>query len=898
MRRLPIVLFALVLALSCTRKEHTFVIGVSQCSEDIWRTKLNDEIQTASYLWNNVEVRFASSEDDNRRQISQIRTFIRQGVDLLVVSPNQLNSITEAIDEAYGDGIPVILFDRKTGSDNYTAFIGADNREIGRQMGKYIATCLGGKGNVLEIQGLEGSSPAIERHLGFMEALRAFPEIVVIASLYGEWLEADARSVTDSILNITDDIDAVFAQNDRMAKGARESFESHGLSGNVLFFGIDALPGKDGGLEAVSEGLQKATYTYPTRGDIVMDVAMSILGGKPFKRETVLQSTLVDADLARTLLIQEEELSRRRKELDTIHSRADAYLHQVGEQRVILFLLLSLVTLLIIVAAIILRNAIVRSRLASELKRSNDDLKRLHEELRQNTEAKLDFFTNISHEIRTPLTMITGNVDALLEDDSIRGNKRESLLSARRSAGTLLRLTEEILDFRKVENGDMHLVLTEFDLPGALRLWLDGFSDAASIQGKKLDFIATPEHFTVCADMRKIERVFYNLISNSFKYTEKGASISVEASLDGEEAVFKVADTGIGIPESELDSVFDRFFRAGNAGSGGGTGIGLALVRSFISLHGGRISAESKEGEGTVMTVHIPVHQKNEPSISGTDVRPEDLTEYFDAGLGPSSDNETMEYLAEDGTGSDKDVVLVVEDHDDIRKFIKDTLGDSYHVITSPNGKDGLDKALQFCPDIVVSDIMMPVMDGIEMCRSLKSNIRTSHIPVILLTARSREENVVEGMEEGADYYLTKPFSARILKATISSLLKNRRRLKDYYSDAPEPIPSTATDPERNFLDRFREIVRARLTDPELSIDDISREMGLSRIQLYRKIKALTGDAPVEVIRIIRLKTADRLLRTTAMTVSEVADATGFSSPSYFSRCFKAHFGRNPSDKG
>ena len=398
--------------------------------------------------------------------------------------------------------------------------------------------------------------------------------------------------------------------------------------------------------------------------------------------------------------------------------------------------------------------------------------------------------------------------------------------------------------------------------------------------------------------MRKIERVFYNLISNSFKYTEKGASISVEASLDGEEAVFKVADTGIGIPESELDSVFDRFFRAGNAGSGGGTGIGLALVRSFISLHGGRISAESKEGEGTVMTVHIPVHQKNEPSISGTDVRPEDLTEYFDAGLGPASDNETMEYLAEDGTGSDKDVVLVVEDHDDIRKFIKDTLGDSYHVITSPNGKDGLDKALQFCPDIVVSDIMMPVMDGIEMCRSLKSNIRTSHIPVILLTARSREENVVEGMEGGADYYLTKPFSARILKATISSLLKNRRRLKDYYSDAPEPIPSTATDPERNFLDRFREIVRARLTDPELSIDDISREIGLSRIQLYRKIKALTGDAPVEVIRIIRLKTADRLLRTTAMTVSEVADATGFSSPSYFSRCFKAHFGRNPSDKG
>lgn len=850
-----------LLLAACSGGEKAPVIAVSQCSDDIWRTKLNTELSVAA-RFHGAQVRFSSADDNSARQMAQIREFVAEGVDLLIISPNQANTITPAVEEAFDAGIPVILFDRKIDSDKYTAFIGADNVEIGRMLGQYLADLLSGEGEVVEIQGLEGSSPAIDRHRGFVEAIQAFPDIHLVASPYGGWLEEGGRKAMAELVAQGVRPDAVFGQNDRMARGA---YEALGRPADVYFVGVDALP--DGGLPDVMDGVLTASYLYPTRGDLVMDLAIDILSGREYARETRLESALVDSHNARMLMMQEDEIMGQRAMVENINSRLDVFLTQYNSQRMVMWLLLILLVLLFAVAAIILRYYIVTRRLSKQLE--------------ETTAAKLAFFTNVSHDLRTPLTLVSGPLERLLQEP-LTPEQRGTLSMARRNVDVLTRLVNNILDFRKIESGKMPLSASRFDLSAAVKEWLSGFGE-----DRQLSFEAEGP-LEVEADMHLMERVLFNLVSNSYKHTAPGGKIAVSVRSAGGEAILSVQDDGEGIPPEKMPHIFEEFYQASAKSSG--TGIGLALIRQVARLHGGDVSADSTLGQGSTFTVRIPLRQKGPVQKTPSDAAL--YTEQFYDSYAPADTRakEATDRLLQD---EDRPTILVVDDNADIRAYIGSLLEGEYRILSACNGREALQKASQELPDLVVSDVMMPQMDGLEFCKALKAELPTSHIPVILLTAKSLEEQRAEGYDSGADAYIAKPFSEKVLLSRIGNLLKSRIQLKQYYLETD----GTAASPKENdFLSRFKTLVRERLSDSELSVEQIGAEIGLSRVQLYRKVKALTGYSPVELVRIMRLKTADSLLKTTDLTVAEVAYEVGFGSPSYFSKCFRELFGRLPAE--
>ena len=350
MQKLNLCVILILIALtSCSQSGKRYKIGVSQCSEDIWREKQNAELRMGAYLQGDVELRFAAAYDSDERQVQQIDSLVATGIDLLIVAPNQVATISPAIDRAYDKGIPVIVFERKTNSQKYTAFISADNYEMGRVMGEYVASQLQGKGRVMEIMGLEGSSPAIERHNGFADALKSFPNIEITAMLQGDWTEESGVKAVKAYQGDLSNIDFVFGQNDRMAMGARKTLSTLNPQLSTKFCGIDGLPGEDGGIRLVRDSILDASYIYPTHGDRIIQLAVEILEGKPYEKETRLMSALVTRDNARVLLMQNEEMMRQSDYLHQLHVRADTYLQQLDTQRMVTFLAVGVIILLLVI---------------------------------------------------------------------------------------------------------------------------------------------------------------------------------------------------------------------------------------------------------------------------------------------------------------------------------------------------------------------------------------------------------------------------------------------------------------------------------------------------------------------------------------------------------------------
>ena len=870
---LYILFFTLLFSACSDNNVKKYVIGVSQCSEDIWRDKLNNELVMSTYQHDNVTLKFASANDNDRLQKQQIEQFIKEGVNLLIVSPNQIHTISSVIDKAYDAGIPVILFDRKTDSRKYTAFIGADNYEAGHEIGYFIGQQLEGKGNIAEICGLQASSPAIERNRGFMDALKNYPDIKVVARGYGDWIKESGVTAMDSILvQSKEPFQYVFAQNDRMALGALQSIKKHKVKG-IKIVGIDALPVPGGGMENVRDGNLEASYIYPTRGDSVMQLALNILEKKPYKRDNYLKGALVTKANANVLLMQNEEMNKQTARLNALHGKVDTYLVQYNHQKMYIVLFSIILLLLIGIMVYIYRTILMKRRIEEEANK-----------------AKLQFFTNISHELRTPLTLIADPVNYIIHDDNLNSQQRSMLQIVQRNVLVLIQLVSEILDFRKVQNGKMELRLSDFNLAESMKQWIKLFS--ASAQKKHITIsMDAPDTIMLRADQDKIERICYNLLSNALKYTSEGGEISLMAKEEGGRVMISVADNGCGISSDELPYIFDRFYQAKNAGRG--TGIGLAIVKAFTELHHGEVSATSIEGKGSTFTIHIPVRQKGEVTNQSTE-KIEQLVEPSSAEEVPNQARHIDELIQPYQT--DKPEVLIIDDNIDIRTYLRSVLSEKYNVSEAADGKVGLELARKIVPDIVLSDIMMPVMDGLAFCQQLKTDKAISHIPVILLTARSLDEQRAEGYEHGADAYLSKPFSLRLLLSRIDNLIESRKKLNQTWSKGVEDdeIGNISNEIDKSFLKQLRKIIQENLANSDLSVEQIGDEIGLSRVQLYRKVKALTGYSPVEIVRKARLTRARHLLQTTERTVSEVAYAVGFSTPSYFSKCYKDEFGENP----
>ena len=912
-----VILFCFLGMVACHQDVPHFRIGVAQCSDDSWRHKMNDEILREAMFYDGVAVEIRSAGDDNRKQAEDVRYFMDKGVDLLIISANEAAPMTPVVEEAYQKGIPVILIDRKILSDKYTAYIGADNYEIGRAVGNYIASSLQGNGNVVELTALGGATPAMERHQGFMAAISNFPDIKLIDKADAAWESGPAEVEMDSMLCRHPKIDAVYAHNDRIAPGAYRAAKKVGREKEMLFVGIDALPGKGNGLELVLDSVLNATFIYPTNGDKVMQLAMNILEKKPYPRETVMNTAVVDHTNAHVMKLQTTHISELDQKIETLNGRIGGYLSRVATQQVVMYgglVILLLVAGLLLVVYKSLRSKNRLNRELSEQKKQleeqrdklegqrdkleeqRDQLIQLSHQLEEATHAKLVFFTNISHDFRTPLTLVADPVEHLLADKTLNGDQHRMLMLIQRNVNILLRLVNQILDFRKYENGMMEYTPVPVDILSSFEGWNESFLAAARKKHIHFSFdkMADTDYHTL-ADVEKLERIYFNLLSNAFKFTPENGKVTVRLSPltkeDGRWIRFTVANTGSMISVEHIRNIFDRFYRIDMHHAG--SGIGLALVKAFVELHKGTISVESDEKQGTIFTVDLPM-QTCEVTVSVDSP----LSSSIGASVSSALNNAQVaeEEEPEKDYDSSKPSVLVIDDNADIRSYVYSLLHTDYTVIEAVDGSDGIRKAMKYVPDLIISDVMMPGIDGIECCRRLKSELQTCHIPVILLTACSLDEQRIQGYDGGADSYISKPFSSQLLLARVRNLIDSHRRLKQFFGDRHTLAKEDVCDMDKNFVEKFKSLLDAKLGDSNLNVEDLGKDMGLSRVQLYRKIKSLTNYSPNELLRIARLKKAASLLASSDMTVAEIGYEVGFSSPSYFTKCYKEQFGESPTD--
>lgn len=519
-----------------------------------------------------------------------------------------------------------------------------------------------------------------------------------------------------------------------------------------------------------------------------------------------------------------------------------------------------------------------RERMRFQIQQISDEAERQ----KQMDDMKLRFFTNISHELRTPLTLIVSPLENILESAPADSPLRPQLELMHRNSQRLLNMVNQLLDFRKTDLGQMSAVMSEGDLVSFVTVHCQQFVKLSN-RNIEFDLKACAESIYMKFDKDKMGKIVSNLLSNAYKFTPDGGSIGVSIDLNAsnDRVTVTVADTGIGIADEHKRHIFDRFYQVPQADSSvAGSGIGLHLVREFVELQGGTVSvSDNPIGQGTIFSFTLPVETAT--VVTHKEEAEDELTEVAEP---------------EEEMANAKPKILVVDDNDDFLTLLTATLEDTYNVVCAQNGATAFTRATDEQPDLIISDVMMPIMDGNELCSKIKSDIRTSHIPVFLLTAKTAEEHAIEGLENGADDYLTKPFNPKILRMKVQKILELiQHRQKHVTKIDPTPSKIAVTPIDEQFIRKAVEYVEQHISSPELSVEDLSRHLNMSRVHLYKKLMSLTGRPPIEFIRIIRLKRAAQLLQDPAQNVSDAAYAVGFNNPKYFSKYFKDEFGILPS---
>ena len=733
-------IFAIILFSACSKGHKTYRIGVSQCSSGAWRDKVNCEMLSAQHLYDNdVKLSIANCYDDANKQALQIDSFIEAKVDLMIVSPYEYARISSSIARAKKKGIPVVLFDRKIKSSDYTAYIGGDNIDAGKKIGEYVVRLinehlgekLGRRPIVWEMTGPMSMTPAQERHEGFRKVILQKGTIDYYYTST-DWTPEDCYRQMKQYLKEGKRVDVLFCHSDIDAIGAYKAAKEMNLEKQTLFLGVDGLPGKNGGLEQVQKGVLAGTYIYPTHGEEIISLALKILEGKTYPKNTSFKSMVVSPKNVDDIILSTNLLMKQNEYLNTIQNKLENYLGLYNTQRGVLYIAIVAILLLLI-------GLLVIWKAVKAIKRSNNKYMQASMKMKQLNEEQTLFYTNASHQLKTPLTLIIGPLKMLSEKSSISGSEREMLDVLVRNVKQLDRLVSNVLNFRK-----------------------------------------------------------------------------------------------------EINSA---------------------------------IADENAEEAGA-----IDVNKRNDIKEGHTE-------------LLLKTDNDELS------------TILIVDDNDDMRKYLRTILAANYYVIEASDGQSGFQLARESVPDLILSDVMMPVMDGLQFCKYIKEDNITSHIPVILLTARSTQQQQIEGFEHGADAYITKPFNAELLMSRINNLLISRFKLRRCFAESVDSHELVKEDnivqlstPDSRFLDALKNAIDKHMGNAHLKMDDLGEELGISRVQLYRKVKALTGLSPVELLRKIRLQKAYSLLLNSDLTVSEIAYEVGFGTPSYFSSCFKKQFDKYPTD--
>ena len=513
------------------------------------------------------------------------------------------------------------------------------------------------------------------------------------------------------------------------------------------------------------------------------------------------------------------------------------------------------------------------------------------EKLLELDRIKTEFFTNISHEFRTPLTLIIGPLEKLMDNDQMESVQREYNL-IHKNAKKLLSLINQLLDLSSIDAGKMKLEVENFDFINFIKGILASFQSLAEVKNIKIEFHSDKENLELYIDKDKMEKIISNLLSNALKFSSENGHILVSVFKKDSKVEISVEDDGIGIAEQDIKNIFNRFYKSKSSSIQEGTGIGLALVKELVEMHYGTIKVKSRINEGTQFHIEIPQQEDLYKKFLVTG-KPEVKIK-----LKPTSQKIEEEEKIENEINLDTPRILVVEDNIDLLNFITENISKQYTVYKSSNGKQGLQKAFEIIPDLIISDIKMPEMDGIELCQKIKSDERTNHIPVILLTARSTLENKMEGLETGADDYITKPFKVQELRVRVNNLIEQRKKLREQFRKEflLEPKDIKVASADEKFLNRILEILEQNYINENFTSDEFSKKAGLSRMQLHRKLHALTDQSSSEFIRNFRLKRALKLLSAKKGNISEIAFEVGFSNPSYFTECFKGLFGFSPSE--
>ncbi|MGI4865194.1 MAG: substrate-binding domain-containing protein [Janthinobacterium lividum] len=892
----------------------TYRIGFAQCSTvGPWRTAMLAGMRQELSFHPEVQLRVLDAQDNSVRQAQQIREFIRDKVDLLIVSPYESEPVTPAVEEAYRRGIPVVLLDRRTTSQQYTAFVGGNNEEVGQTAARYAARLLHQRGHLIEILGAPGSSATAGRHQGFTEALRAYPDLKVVKEITGDWREQALKPALTAALKAHPEVTLIFTHNDGMGRGAYDVCRQLGLAGRVRIIGVDGLGGK----VSIKNGVLSASVLYSAGGEDAIRTALQILHKQSYRRENILGTMIIDSTNVLTMLQQTEKMVSQQQDIE----RQQQLLHHLqttyASQRTGLYALLTSLLVSMVLGTIAWlsarRNRQTNKKLAlrnaendainhqlvqqnEEISSQRNQLAALAEQARTDTEAKLRFFTNFSHELRTPLTLILGPVEELLTSSpDLTSAQRQDLALVRRNTQRLLQLVNQLLDFRKIEVGKMTVQASEGDLVAFVRELVDVFEKPARMQGVKLRLLTAEPVLLAWFDGNILDKVFFNLLSNALKFTpEQGViTISIQPSEDGQSLRVSVADTGRGISDQDRAHIFEWFYQGDQGAVAKGSGMGLALAQGLVRLHQGQLLFSSQPGQGSTFTVTLPREvpenlrtTKAALPVAFTLDEPEPLpalraTDQASAQSAPNRDT----------------MVLVIEDNPDVNDFLVRKLQADYQVQTATDGHTGFRLATDLIPDLIVCDVMMPGLSGLEVVTQLRADWRTSHIPVVVLTARSTVEQQLEGVQAGADLYLTKPFNPTFLLESVRTLLSNRARQRAHFRRELSIDTATVapTNPDHKFLAELTAIVEANLTKTDLSVEEVAQSLGISRMQLYRKVKAVLGTGVADFILGVRLTKARDLLLDESLTIADVAYELGFSSPSSFSTSFKTRYQLSPS---
>ena len=901
--RVFLLLFSCLLAAASCGKgqdEACYRIVLSSPS-GTWHQEAARALEREIYVHREVDltVQYARSLED---QIDYLQGLKPDAVDLVIVSPFLDVELTPSVERLYDLGVPVILYDRKVDSEKYTAFVAADNYLIGRQMGDYAKSLLTDGGRILLVRGNPSTTPDEERYDGFCASMQEAVysrKYDIVAECQGNYNTGRSRATVLEALQAMprgSRVDAVVAFNDDMALGARQAFDSLRFQKPLPYIlGVNALPGPDGGIEMVDKGTITASFFYPHGARELLDVALQILRGAPYERNVALNTTYVDKTNVKAVQLQREQIEQQLEQVEELNRVLSESLERYTGQKTLMMLVVTVLVLILGIAAIlmVLYRTSVKSR--KRLDENNRDLRRLTRELEDANQAKLQFFTNISHEFKTPLSLILNPLETMLEKPNLPAEERESLTMMQRNAGRLQALINEILDFRQYEEGKMKVNPTPVDLEAFLREINGLFADIIRMKQVKFTFETMAVSYHMLLDRGMVEKIYFNLLSNAFKFVREAGEVRVRMrpTLQGGRRMVEVSvfNSDSYIPESELKDIFQRFYKIDSSDDSSGTGIGLALAAALSDALEGDIHASSEEGIGTTFTFRLPFKSAELPAgeSAGHATSSYAKDKLWQVSL-PEKDFSMLDET-DDGL---RPRVLVIDDNADMRRYLKSILKEEYFVYVAEDGREGIQRAIQILPRVIICDILMPGVDGYEVCKVLKEDARTSAIPIVLLSACSMDEQIAQGFESGADAYIRKPFGAQVLKVRIRNLIEKVDTIRkttgnDWLIGSDKAINSI----QEAFLTRIKKYIEQHLTE-EISIPDLIQDTCVSKSKFYRDLREITDYSPTDMINLIRIKRALNLIISGGRNISEAALESGFSSTAYFSRVFLKYYKETP----